>query len=134
MIFEDVAEDDLDQLSEQHKVDEHIDMKSPVAVAGILADSLKASASLTHLQSILTHLMLVPGDRKMKPKRFKFIDQVIQQVAMQTDEGEDLGECVPWYSLVCRFWCHCSVRSVPNPNSRPRLLLVSQMLRSSAWT
>lgn len=113
MIYEDVAEDDLDQLAEMHNHESThtlssisssntnvssngnpLDIKDVSVLTGMLEKSLKNSASLSHFQSILAHLCLVKGDRKTKPKRFRFIDQLIQQISMQTDEGEDLDIAV----------------------------------------
>ncbi len=61
-IFDDVALDDMDQLASQYKVDT-IDTTNIDSTFSLLRSSLADSPSFPYLQSLVYHLLLVPGCR-----------------------------------------------------------------------
>lgn len=85
-IFDDVSLDDMDQLAAAYAV-QNIDLHNTLEVFQHLDRNLQDTPAYVYFQSIICHLLSLPGDIKTKPLYFRFLDLVVQQVVIQTEDG-----------------------------------------------
>ena len=89
-IFEDVYMDDSDQLGQRYPRSKlNVQSMDPVDMAKLLSTDLSKSPGHVHLVSILRHLVMLPGDSKTWPKHVQVIDEVVQQLCVQSQTGDD---------------------------------------------
>ncbi|XP_078350098.1 disheveled-associated activator of morphogenesis 2-like [Oculina patagonica] len=86
--FDIVRLDDEKELSKRYGMP-YIDLRSATCMFDVLRRKLCTTSAYPHLLSILHHLLLVPNDLGVARRLWQLIDRVIQQIAVQEDDGSD---------------------------------------------
>jgi len=86
--FEMVRIEDEKELAKKYDTI-HVDTKSASAMLEALKSKLNHTPAMPHLLSLLEHLLLLPPDWGSTPRHFILADRVIQQIVLQTENGEN---------------------------------------------
>lgn len=86
--FDIIRNDDEKELSRRYG-QPYIDLRSATCMFDVLRRKLCTTSAYPHLLSILHHMLLVPNDLGVSRRLWQLIDRVIQQIAVQEDDGSD---------------------------------------------
>lgn len=86
--FDIVRTDDEKELSKRYG-QPYIDLRSATCMFDVLRRKLCTTSAYPHLLSILHHMLLVPNDHGVARRLWQLIDRVIQQIAIQGEDGSD---------------------------------------------
>ncbi|XP_072154461.1 disheveled-associated activator of morphogenesis 1 isoform X3 [Bemisia tabaci] len=86
--FEMVHKEDEKELARKFEKEE-VDTNSATAMFELLRRKLSHSVAYPHFLSLLHHFTLLPLDYGCQPQHWLLFDRIVQQLTMQTENGED---------------------------------------------